>query len=424
MALVAVCAFLVGMGVGYDNLSAEKKVVELENKEKPLNVKADFSPFWEVWNLVNDKYVDGNIAVENSTTSIPKKPLTDQEKVWGAIGGLVKSLNDPYTVFLPPKESGFFQDDMNGSFEGVGMEVGLKNDIITVVAPLEGSPAKRAGIKAGDKVFAIDSAPTVGLSVEEAVLKIRGKRGTQVALTILRENVSEPIEIKITRATIEIPTIQLGDTKSGNGKTVAGNNSGNGLRDDGIFVIRLFNFSAKSSSLFRDALRKFVESNSDMLLLDLRGNPGGYLEAAVDMASWFLPQGKVIVTEAYGKNGPDKVHRSKGYDIFNKNLKFVILVDGGSASASEILAGALMEHGVAKLVGEKTFGKGSVQELVQMGDGASLKITVAKWLTPNGHSISDNGLVPNIVVPFTPKDIEAKKDPQMDRAVKLLLDWK
>lgn len=424
MALIATISFLVGMGVGYDNLSAEKKVVELENKEKPLSVKADFSPFWEVWNLVNDKYVDGNIVAKDATSTPSKKVATDQEKVWGAISGLVGSLNDPYTVFLPPTQSEFFQDDMNGSFEGVGMEVGLKDEVITVVAPLEGSPAKRAGIKAGDKIFAIDGAPTVGLSVEEAVSKIRGKGGTQVILTILREGVSEPIEVKIIRATIEIPTIQLGDTKTSDGKTVVGNNTGNGLRADGVFVIRLFNFSAKSPGLFRDALRKFAESDSDKLLLDLRGNPGGYLEAAVDMASWFLPQGKVIVTEAYGKNGPDKVHRSKGYDIFNENLKFVILVDRGSASASEILAGALMEHGIAKLVGEKTFGKGSVQELVAMSNGASLKITVAKWLTPNGHSISDNGLVPNIVIPITQKDMEAKRDLQMDRAVKLLLDWK
>ena len=187
-----------------------------------------------------------------------------------------------------------------------------------------------------------------------------------------------------------------------------------------MFVIRLYSFSAQSPRLFRDALRKFVESGSNKLLLDLRGNPGGYLEAAVDMASWFLPAGKIIVTEDSGKNGKRAPHRSRGYDIFNKNLKFVILVNAGSASASEILAGALQEHGVAKLVGTKTFGKGSVQEVVKLTPETNLKVTVARWLTPNGVSISLAGLKPDVEVKMTPEDIEKKRDLQTDKAIQLL----
>ncbi|HRY62976.1 MAG TPA: S41 family peptidase, partial [Candidatus Paceibacterota bacterium] len=211
------------------------------------------------------------------------------------------------------------------------------------------------------------------------------------------------------------------------GKPIKGNNSGNGLREDGVFVVRLFNFSAPSADLFRDALRKFIFSGSDKLVLDLRGNPGGYLEAAVDMASWFLPSGKVIVSEEFGTNSNQapNIHRSKGYNIFDpKVLKMAILIDKGSASASEILAGALNEHGVAKLVGEKSFGKGSVQELIPVTGDTFLKITVAKWMTPNGHSISDFGLTPDIIVPITKEDIAAGKDPQLERAAKLLISGK
>jgi len=191
-------------------------------------------------------------------------------------------------------------------------------------------------------------------------------------------------------------------------------------RDDGIFVITLYSFSAQSPDLFRNALREFVESGDDKLVLDLRNNPGGYLDAAVDMASWFLPIGDVVVQESFRNSSHDLVHRSRGYDIFNDSLKFVILINEGSASASEIMAGALSEHGKAILVGERSFGKGSVQELLPVTDTTSLKVTVAKWLTPNGVSISENGLTPEIDVSFTQDDFEAGRDPQMDKAIETL----
>ena len=237
------------------------------------------------------------------------------------------------------------------------------------------------------------------MSVDEAVNMIRGPKGSTVVVTVLRKGVKNPIEFSMVRDTIEIPTL---DTE-----TLPGN----------IFVIHLYNFSQNSSDLFRGALREFVLSGSHKLILDLRDNPGGYLESAVDMASWFVPMGKTIVTEDFGSSTPQNVYQSQGYNIFNKNLQFEILVNGGSASASEILAGALQQYGVAKLIGEQTFGKGSVQELLPITPDTSLKVTVARWLTPNGTWISEKGLTPNIVVPFIADPKNPKADNQMDRAV-------
>lgn len=423
-------SFLLGMGVGYDARPEIDKVLTLKNTAPVVTAQTDFAPFWTTWNLINEKYVNGGKEIPGSpltaTSSLVKTMPSDEDKVWGAISGLVSSLGDPYSVFMPPKQAKIFQTEISGTFEGVGMELGIKENVITVVAPLEGTPAKKAGIQSGDKIVSINDKTSYGMSVEDAVSIIRGEKGTKVKISVVRDGEENPLEFNITRAVIDIPTIQLGNGKTKDGKIVMGNNSGNGLRDDGVFVIRLFNFSSPSADLFREALRKFVESNSNKLLLDLRGNPGGYLDAAVDMASWFLPSGKVIVSEVFGKNSnmEDRIHRSKGYDIFNDNLKMAILVDKGSASASEILAGALREQGVAKLIGEKTFGKGSVQELVPVTDDTFLKITIAKWITPDGHSISDSGLVPDILASITKEDLNAGKDPQLDRAVEYLLKGK
>jgi carboxyl-terminal processing protease len=283
------------------------------------------------------------------------------------------------------------------------MEVGIKDKILTVIAPLKDTPAYKANIKSGDKILKIDSTVTSGLSIEKAIKLIRGKKGTTVTLTILREGNQKPQEIKIVRDTINIPTL---DTE---------------LRKDGIFVIKLYSFSATSTNLFRNAMKQFVESGSDKLLLDLRGNPGGYLDASVDMASWFLPEGKTVVTEDYGDNKTAETFRSRGYNIFNDKLKFIILIDGGSASASEILAGAMQDNGRAKLVGSQSFGKGSVQEVINVTPNTILKITVAKWLTPNGTSISEKGLTPDYPIEITQDDLDAKIDPQLNKAVELLL---
>ena len=398
-------AFFFGYQQGEKHISAELKIAELQNKDTGQPEQVDFASFWQAWNVINEKFV----TTATSTTA--------QEKVYGAIEGLAKSLGDPYTIFFPPEKSKTFETEISGKFEGVGMELGIKDNILSVVAPLKDTPAFRAGIKSGDKIIKIDDTLSADMTVEAAVKMIRGPRGTEVRLTIGREGQSGPLEIKIVRDVINIPTI---DTEVKQVTAGASGNEGNNAWRNGIYVIKLYNFSANSSNLFREALRSFIESGTHKLILDLRGNPGGYLEAAVDMASWFLPTGKVVVSEEYAKGTEPTIHRSRGYNIFNNTLKMVILVNEGSASASEILAGALREQNIAKLIGAKTFGKGSVQELVKITPETSLKLTIARWLTPLGHSISEEGLTPDYKVKISTKDLEAKRDPQMDKAVEIL----
>lgn len=389
---IIVVVFVIGIYAGYSHRPWIDRVFAVANKDpQGIVTEADFSPFWKTWNIINEKYPH------------PDK-VTDQERVWGAISGLVGSLNDPYSVFFSPTEAKEFENEITGEFTGVGMEVGIKDKILTVISPLKGTPAEKAGIKAGDKILKIDNTVTNDLTVDKAIKLIRGEKGTTVSLTIYREGVKEPLEIKIVRDVINIPTIES--------KTLPG----------GIYVISLYNFNANATDLFHQEILKFKQSGSTKLVLDLRGNPGGYLDAAVDMASWFLPSGKVIVKEDYGDKKPGDEYRSKGYNIFDSKLKMAILVDNGSASASEILAGALSEHGVAKLIGTQTFGKGSVQELVPVTPETYVKITVAKWLTPNGISISEKGLTPDIAVKLDSKN--PKKDTQLDRAVQFLTTGK
>ncbi len=387
-----ILSFVGGVYVGNHNRPEIDKIIGLANKETQVATKADFFPFWKVWNDINEKYPNAG-------------KTADQDKVYGAISGLVGSLNDPYSVFFNPEETKLFEEDIQGNFSGVGMEIGIKDKVLTVIAPLKDTPAYKANIKSGDKILKIDDMVTTGISVDKAIKLIRGDIGTTVRLTIFREGEKEPREFKIVRDIINIPTL---DTE---------------LRKDGIFVVKLYSFSANSANLFRNALKEFSSSQSEKLLLDLRGNPGGYLDAAVNMSSWFLDGGKTVVTEDYGNNIKPKVYRSYGYDVFNDRLKFAILIDGGSASASEILAGAMQDYKKALLVGEKSYGKGSVQEVLPVTADTILKITVAKWLTPNGNSISEKGLTPDYTVPVTRKDIENKNDPQLNKAVELLNNW-
>lgn len=353
---------------------------------------AQFEPFWKVWSILSEKYV-------SATTT------DTQQRIWGAIQGLASSQGDPYTVFFPPEENKNFKSDISGNFEGVGMEIGIKDGILTVVSPIKGSPAEKAGVMAGDKIIKIDGVSTNDLPVDKAVKLIRGNHGTTVKIIFIREGANEPLEKSIVRNVINIPTLET-EIKSN------------------VFIIRLFSFTSQSPELFRLALREFLQSGKNKLILDLRGNPGGYLDAAWDIASWFLPAGKTVVIEDFGGKDENKVYRSKGYDALNKyfgkNYKVIVLVNNGSASAAEILAGALQEQGVAQIVGIKTFGKGSVQELVSITDETSLKVTIARWLTPKGHNLSHDGLEPDVEVKITAKDIEAKKDPQLDKAVEIL----
>ncbi|MES2436866.1 MAG: S41 family peptidase [Patescibacteria group bacterium] len=390
-------AFVIGARYGAVNstFAGTNVAPNIVNKDSGQPENVDFSLFWRAWDHLNEKFVE--------THGTSSKAITDEDKVYGAIKGLAESLGDPYTTFFPPQENKDFQAEISGNFEGVGMEVGTRDDILTVIAPLKNTPAFKAGVKAGDKILKIDNTVSTNMSADEAVSLIKGKKGTTVTLTLLGTNDSQPREVKIVRDRIEIPTL---DTE---------------LRSDGIYVIKLYSFTSNSANLFRGALEQFVKSKNNKLIIDLRGNPGGYLDAAIDMASWFLPADKIVVQEDKGSNSEKIVYKSKGYNIFNNNLKVVVLVDGGSASASEILAGALQENGVGKLVGTKTFGKGSVQELVNLNPDTSLKITIARWLTPKGNTISEQGLKPDVEVKVTDADIEKKIDAQLNKAVELLL---
>lgn len=401
VAIFMIGAFGSGLYLGYSNRPAVLQVFGIANKEDQADVtKADFAPFWKAWSLLNDKFVD------TRASSSPDGPVTDQDKVYGAIAGLTASLGDPYTVFMPPAKKTQFEEEVAGNFGGVGMEMGVKDNALTVISALPDSPAKKAGIMSGDKLVAIDATSTANLNIDQAIKLIRGPKGTKVHLTMARAKIDKPLEFNLVRDTIIIPTV---DTKEYKG---------------GVFLINLYNFSAQSPNLFRPALQKFINSGDDKLILDLRGNPGGYLEAAVDISSWFLPSGKIIVREARGQGNPENVYVSKGYDIFSRldrKVKMIVLVDQGSASAAEIMAGALSENQVADLVGQKTFGKGSVQELIPVTDDTSLKVTIARWLTPNGLSISHNGLTPKYSVAMTLDDLKAGRDPQRDKAIELLL---
>ncbi|MBP6931128.1 MAG: S41 family peptidase [Candidatus Pacebacteria bacterium] len=388
--ILIVGVFAGGYFLGNKNQPEPVPIINITNStDSTVSTNADFAPFWKVWQKINEKSIYAN-----------KK--TDQEKVWGAVQGLASSLGDPYTVFFPPEESKLFNDSIHGSFGGIGAEISIKDKILTIVAPLKDSPAFRAGLKSGDKILKIGKTDTTDMTVDKAISLIRGEKGTVVNLNIYRKGEKTSRDISITRDTIEIPTI---DTEA---------------RDDGVFVISLYSFSENSAELFRKALLDFSKTGYNKLVVDLRGNPGGYLDSAVNISNWFLDAGKIIVTEDYGDKRKSDVIKSRGPRVFTDQLKLVILVDGGSASASEILAGALQQNGLATLVGEKTFGKGSVQEVIDITDDTSLKVTVARWLTPNGDSISEKGLTPDHIVPITEKDLLDKKDPQLEKAVEIL----
>ncbi len=344
--------------------------------------------------------IDSKFIFWRSSSTLP----TDKELEYGMIRGYVDSFKDPYTVFFPPQQAKSFAENVKGSFGGVGMNVGMKDGNIVVIAPLKDSPAMKAGIKAGDIITAVDGKNMIGLSSEEAVSLIRGELDKPVTITVLHIGGKATVDIKIIRKEIKIPTL---DTE----------------KKDGVFIIKLYNFSAESPDLFQKAMNEFVSSKYKYLVIDLRGNPGGYLEAAVNMASYFLKEGQVVVSERKGKDETIINHRSAGIVGLPGGVKITVIIDGGSASASEILAGALKDHGVAKVVGLKSFGKGSVQELINLDDGASLKVTIAKWYSPNGVNISESGIKPDVevqVATTTPKGFKGVYDAQMIKALEVV----
>lgn len=363
----------------------ENLLAESHRKDQPRDV--DFDLFWEAWNLINDKYVD------------PGK-IDKNKMIYGAISGMVKSLGDPFSGFMNPEESRQFSEDMQGTFEGIGTEIGIKNEILTIIAPLEGTPADRAGLKAGDMIIKIDNTVTTDMSVDEAVSKIRGPKGTEVKLTILREKNGDPKEIAITRDTINVKSVKT-EFKDGN-----------------IAVMRISRFGDDTNLEVTRAAYEILNRKASGIVVDLRNNPGGYLETAVDVASKFTPRDEPVVLEE-DRGGNKKEYKSRGGDLLS-GIPIVVLVNSGSASASEILAGALRDDLGAKLVGSKTFGKGSVQQLEKLTGGSSLRLTIARWLTPNGEYIMEKGIEPDVKVDLSDEDYNSNRDPQMEKALETL----
>ena len=359
----------------------------LGQTEKPLLIKpapsekADMSLFWETWDLVKEKYVN---------------QINDQDLVYGAIKGMVNALGDPYSAFMTPEENKQFEEDMQGSFEGIGAEIGIRDGVLTIIAPLEGMPAEKAGIKAGDKVIKVNDKSTAEMTLNEAVRLIRGPRGTTVSLTILRNG--EAQEIKIVRNQIDIKSVKLEQ------------------KENNIIYIDINGFLQDTSQEFTIAAAQVLLLNPKGIILDLRNNPGGYLDQAIEVTGWFVYKGEVVVIEEFGDNKQTE-HKAFG-NASLKKYPLVVLVNQGSASGSEILAGALRDLRSTKLIGEKTFGKGSVQELENLENKSSLRITIAKWLTPNGYSIHEKGLEPDLAMIDDPKTEDV--DEQLEEAMKIL----
>jgi len=377
-------AFFVGFFIGNKNkVLADSVTYSIENKSISPE---DFKLYWKALSILDTKHPDSNT-------------ISSKEKVWASIAGLTQSYGDPYTTFFNPKETEIFEENINGEFSGVGMEIGIQDGYITVIAPLKNSPAESAGIVSGDIIVAVNGESVLDMTLNAVVDKIRGKRGTSLILNLKRGD--EIIDLGIIRDTIEITSIETKDL-------------------DSVFVISLYSFTEDIGVQFSKAMGEFIISGKNKLILDLRSNPGGYLTSSIDVASWFVPQGKTIVSESFSSESgeQDVVYKSKGTSKkLPKNLSMIVLVDGGSASASEIVAGALQEYKVAKLLGTKTFGKGSVQEYIKLDKDTALKVTVARWLTPLGNSISHDGLIPDIEVLY---DKEVGDDNQLQAAVELL----
>lgn len=341
-----------------------------------------------------------------SSKYFDKTNLNPGKMVYGAISGMVSAIGDPYTVFLPPEENKVVQEDLNGAFEGIGIQIGFKGTQLAVIAPLPGSPAEKAGIKPGDFIIGIKDEGkkiemgTVGISLPEAVQMIRGKAGTKVTLTLLRDTSPKPMVVELVREKMEIPTLIL--SYVGEGESVA--------------HIRLLKFGGETEKEWSKVVSEILKKKSvRAVVLDVRSNPGGYLQGAVDVASEFLKNNSVVVIEERG-DGSKSEYKVERMGLLT-NIPVVVLINEGSASASEILSGALRDIRKIKLVGEKSFGKGTIQEPAQLDNGAGIHITVARWLTPSGYWVNEKGLEPDVEIEDDPKTSE---DEQLQEAIKLL----
>jgi carboxyl-terminal processing protease len=382
------CLFLIfvsgffGYKLGRGELGFFQQKTSLPEVNFPNSKNLDFSLFWDVWQRLEKSFLD-------------KKALDPQNMYWGAIKGMVEALGDPYTVFLPPSDNKQAKEDLSGEFEGVGIQLGYKDSQLAVVAPLKGTPAHAAGVRAGDLILKIDDKETTGMTLPEAVKLIRGPKGTKVKLILIHEGEKEPYEVVIVRDKITVPSVELEFI-------------------DNIAHLKLTRFGDKTGEEWEKAVKEIIGKNEIKgVILDLRDNPGGYLSGAIFITSEFLDRGVVVQQE--GASGVKETFSVNRQGKLTK-IKLIVLVNEGSASASEIVAGALQDYGRAKIVGEKTFGKGTIQEAQELKDGAGLHVTTARWLLPKGRSIDRDGIKPDLEVKDDPK---TEVDEQLEKALKL-----
>ena len=350
-----------------------------------LSDEVDFRLFWQIWQYVKNNYVQPEVA--------------DQDLFYGALAGIVASLGDPYSVFFTPEISEEFAQELSGNFEGIGAEIGIKDNQLQIIAPLSGNPAEKAGLRAGDWVLTIDDEDTRGMALDVAVSKIRGPKGTTVTLSILSADDEQPREVSIVRDTIEIDSVSWRPL------------------DDGIAYIELLYFNENTLNDWNATVREVLAASPTGIILDMRNNPGGFLATAIEVAGEWVNGNTVVIEQSRG--GERVEHRARRRAQFAE-IPTVVLVNHGSASGSEIVAGALQDYKAATIVGVTTFGKGSVQDLREFRGGSAVKLTIAEWLTPNGRNINREGIMPDQVVELTREDFEAERDPQLDAATAVL----
>ena len=365
----------------------EGLISKLTSKKDYKITKFDLNVVDEIYELIEKRYVDEEVV---------KEP----EIGYGLARGLVSALDDPYSSFMTPQENKSFQDGLGGKLEGVGAELTMREGLLTVVSPLKNSPASQKGIMPEDIILKINGETTEGMSLEQAVLKIRGEKGTDVVLTIFRKN-SEELEITITRDTITVDSVTWE------------------MKDNKIAYISLNQFGENTTKEFNNAVNEIILQEPKGLILDLRFNGGGFLDGAVDIISAFVSEGNAVTIKKRNGVGSEKLDVSG--DVKLETIPLVLLINKGSASASEIVAGAIQDYKRGLVLGEQSFGKGTVQEVMPLQDGSSLRLTIAKWFTPNGINISEKGITPDQEVEMTIEDYLEDRDPQLDAAVEYLL---
>jgi len=372
---------------GYQKGFSETRLIRIEGVADIYpgdDTAADFGVFWQAWDMIKERHLRSGT-------------FSAQDMIHGAIKGLAESAGDPHTTFFSPEDAAKFTENIDGKFGGIGAELETRNNQIIVVTPLKGTPAERAGLRPRDTIIKADGTELAGKTVQDAIRIIRGEPGTQIKLVISREGDAGTRDIQITRKMITLPTVEWE------------------WKDSDVAYVRLISFNQNTPFAFYSVVREFIAENPRAMILDLRNNPGGYLEVAVNLAGWFIDRGETVVTERYA-DGEERVFRSRGNAAL-KDLPIIVLVNGGTTSAAEIMAGAMRDINGTRLVGERTFGKGTVQTLERLKDDSMLKITVANWVTPGGHIIEGGGLVPDVNIKRVENDPE---DAQLNKALELL----